>query len=552
MTIRFLQQWNGYNDQSIASLGSTEEARLVGLGIATYRTRALKSGPVFDDLADMLPASEFVGVAQVGNLQLTSDGISYIDQFGNYYHPKHKPGFVLIGDSTLALGNVGGAVTSITATIGGTTATCTSASHGLLPGAVFVMQNANEPEFNGVFECVSWTSTSIFTYTLASPATVTAATGVPVLVNQQRIYDKETVSVANALAGAPCLYLGNFAQGGSKSEHLNRQLDLALDKTKNLWGREADYIFCSVGVNDAADDILSTVTVSNILSAIDRVYAAGKRLVLFTGLPWGAAHANWTVSRLQEHLKTSEHFRQLAKTDKRFILFDAWEYCVDKSVANSEYIATYSADNIHPDKPASWSMALPLKSQLFDKIKYVDDRVLVSVFTNAALSGVAGTNSGTGGSGDVADGFIQNTAGGGAQTAVGSKGTAKSGATEAQRIALTAAAASDSVEFYKDMHTLITAGKRYIAIAKIRKTGADNIKDLPLQIFAINGGNSGFGVMEGSGTYTQGADNDLTLETPPIKFVVGSTRFRPYIRQRASAAGVSTIDIAEFDLLQID
>jgi hypothetical protein len=36
MTIRFVRQWNGYDDQQIATLSYSEEIRLVGLGIAIY------------------------------------------------------------------------------------------------------------------------------------------------------------------------------------------------------------------------------------------------------------------------------------------------------------------------------------------------------------------------------------------------------------------------------------------------------------------------------------------------------------------------------------
>ncbi len=43
MTIRFLNAWNGYDDQDIATLSSAEESRLVGLGLATFDLFAEKS-----------------------------------------------------------------------------------------------------------------------------------------------------------------------------------------------------------------------------------------------------------------------------------------------------------------------------------------------------------------------------------------------------------------------------------------------------------------------------------------------------------------------------
>lgn len=43
MTIRFLQQWNGYDEQDIVTLSGEEETRLVGLGLATYTILATQS-----------------------------------------------------------------------------------------------------------------------------------------------------------------------------------------------------------------------------------------------------------------------------------------------------------------------------------------------------------------------------------------------------------------------------------------------------------------------------------------------------------------------------
>ena len=36
MTIRILQAWNGYPQQAVVSMSSSEENRLVGLGIASF------------------------------------------------------------------------------------------------------------------------------------------------------------------------------------------------------------------------------------------------------------------------------------------------------------------------------------------------------------------------------------------------------------------------------------------------------------------------------------------------------------------------------------
>jgi hypothetical protein len=78
MTIRFLNAWNGYDDQDIATLSSAEESRLVGLGLATYTIRAERSAPatdnmVFESLADIPagvvgPVWDNAGIPYYGNM----------------------------------------------------------------------------------------------------------------------------------------------------------------------------------------------------------------------------------------------------------------------------------------------------------------------------------------------------------------------------------------------------------------------------------------------------------------------------------------------------
>ena len=51
MTIRFLRQWNGYDDQEIVTLSGAEESRLIELGIAVDATSVANkqlSNPVYN------------------------------------------------------------------------------------------------------------------------------------------------------------------------------------------------------------------------------------------------------------------------------------------------------------------------------------------------------------------------------------------------------------------------------------------------------------------------------------------------------------------------
>jgi hypothetical protein len=80
MTIRFLQSWNGYDDQDIATLSSEEETRLVGLGLATYTIRAARSAPATDSMVFESAADIPAGV--VGPVWLADGTYYYFNQSG--------------------------------------------------------------------------------------------------------------------------------------------------------------------------------------------------------------------------------------------------------------------------------------------------------------------------------------------------------------------------------------------------------------------------------------------------------------------------------------
>lgn len=87
MTIRFLRPWNGYDDQTPYNLGAAEEARLVGLGLATDAlAHPRSSGVVFD--GGRLVVSDGANSSQIQSGSVRASRVKY----GTF------------GDSTAALG----------------------------------------------------------------------------------------------------------------------------------------------------------------------------------------------------------------------------------------------------------------------------------------------------------------------------------------------------------------------------------------------------------------------------------------------------------------
>ena len=80
MTIRFLTQWNGYNDQSVASLESSLEASRVSGGIATYAIGPVRSSSVTNVVVS--PSNTAAQNTALIQAALYAGGDIYIDGSG--------------------------------------------------------------------------------------------------------------------------------------------------------------------------------------------------------------------------------------------------------------------------------------------------------------------------------------------------------------------------------------------------------------------------------------------------------------------------------------
>lgn len=512
-----------------------------------YGTAATKDG-VYDTYAEFLDsggAAANPGPVWIGK-QLIQDSRFVFDRL---------PGFVMIGDSTIALGTRSGSITNVTATIGAMTAQMNWNSHGMSRGARFVLQNTNHAEFTGVFTVASIVSANAITFALTSPATVSTSTGAGICTTHQRVKDSEYCNISNFLSGHKGLYLGNFAQGASFTANLDRQLDLALNPANNLWNRAVDIVFMATGINDATTDVSSTVTIANIEAAITRIIAADAIPVLISQFPLSNTATNWSIARSLESRKVVAYFRNKAATDKTFVFIDAHDICVDRGNQYGNWISGYSSDGVHPAKKSALPVAKLIKSQFWDSILSSDDRALTPMIANTTMTGTSGTVSGTGASGSSANTFTVTAAGAGSQTIVASKGLGLSGSTESQRLAVTAAAANDNGNLkYGSLHASITPGDKFVFRARIRTTDSGLLlQDLTTAIWTyIDATTVGYGAMDSyeSGMWDEGID--LMIETPLVEFQSGCTNFAPEIRIRWSAAASGTFDISEFQIYKVN
>lgn len=473
-------------------------------------------------------------------------------------HWDKLPGYIMIGDSTLAQGNRFFQATSITSY--GRTATLTFNNHGLAPGSKFIIRYANESEYNGYFTVTNRVSNNVIEYQLESNPTVSTATGSILLYSQDVTFETNWPTISDALAQQKGLYLGNYALGGSRTSDLSYQLDTALDPNKNLWGRDVDFVFISSGINDVINSVSYEEIISNLESAIERIIAANAVPIVSTMFPLGSAHANWSIAVVTLSRKVNTWIKENVPL-LGGVVIDSNSLCIDLDSQYGDWITNYSVDHIHPQKMATFQVAKEIKRVLWDNITTTDDRELVSIAINPTLSGTGGTESGTGASGDTADNFSITCSGGGSQLGVGSKGLSLTGVGESQRLAVTGASSTDVIEFKgENVATSLSPGDKVVFRLRSRSDSAPTLTGLRhsyLQATAVISGStitlySATMFYNNLATQNLGEAWDLLLETPPITIPEGLTSLLPSYHIRFnSSGGPINFDLSEYEAYKI-
>lgn len=562
----------GYElDKSIASLkhrdylaiGDRPSAASFGPGTANiinsaYKIRSISNGANWvgwgaSDLLANMPTAEAFGKGHwlVGDTVYISNGFIWKSLDNGKLRFKKRPGYACIGGSVMAFGNLTYTGIAVSATPGQSTATFVIPGNRLVKGSSFFVAKFDQTEFNGYFEASSISGNNVVA-TLATVATAANGTGSANALEVESLTDVNFINLGNALAGQPALYFGNFARGGSlSSEHIT-QLGYALNPANNRFGKIPSFIFCSSGGNDILADASTASIIANWETLITQCEQAGVVLVLTTMPPLGSAHGSYNTARA-----SAGHYLNLWLEDQkakgRIKLLDVADKWVNKTSTAGDWVAGYTADYLHPLSTAAFKAASTEVKELFDSITYDElgytETELSSVF---AMTGTAGTATGTGASGTVATGFAMTAIGGGAQTAVAAKvpatGISKG---EAQKITLTGVVVNDAVAFSygASQHGSLTTGDLILAGARIRNFDSPidtDFKGLDAGILITVDGvqkTAVSGILASAASVGFGEGLwDLLFEFPAFKIPAGTTQFNIVIKFTFGANGGVTVD----------
>lgn len=468
-----------------------------------------------------------------------------------------RPGYIQIGDSIFGNGN-NSLQPVLTASPGSNVMTVTIAGHGQWPGAWVLIRGALQAEFNGWFQVTTYISSSVFTVTLKSPATVAVATDAAAsgirMQTQSRWNDRNVIEVANQLAGNRMRYIANAACNGQTSREILARVQA--DVLENPMGFPQYAVVC-VGVNDFLNGTAVSTTIANVTAIIAQIKNGGVEPIMCTLPPIATTATGYSTTVRAAYLRYNGWLKSYCSKNniKLIDLYGAW---VNPTDAAGEWATNYStSDGIHPSPLGVQKLAInslkadiqawtpPVQPRAVAIVDaYATDSSIPQLNTYAIVSGSGGTGTGT-----VATGYIVAVTGTGATT--NTVVSRSDGYGSNQKMVVTSGANSDSatLRFTAAQGTTyagyVSAGDKIRLQACISLTSITALSRFDCWMEFTSGGVTYFAYGTTNSTGTNWTDDMATLviECPEVTVPSGGlTTLNFQMRVQFSGAGGATVE----------
>lgn len=425
MTIRMLQAWNGLPEQLVTTLSSSEESRLVGLGLASF---------------DLDGPAENVRMAQ-----LATDAAGNPISIGGVQIPRSSgKTAVILGDSITGLTNSVSGVSGIVRT--GGVSVATSTSHGLNTGATVRLYNTADAYFGGFGGWFVVTRIDANTFSYPQPGMPDGAAGAGVVLKTNLLDDRSYFNWLNILMGQPFALLRNAGLAGEKTNQIYARIDT------DVLPLSPDFVFVLGGINDVSNGVPAATIKANLQATYQKLLNAGITVVALSVMPYGSGHASFNATNTQTILDVNDWIKRFCAATAGMIFVDAFAATVNPTGSGAA-ASGMLYDNLHPAPKGALAVASACKAVLQNKI--FSPSLLVSsnsdnYGTNAANTNICdsapwttsgGTVTGPA-TGTAAAGFNIEV-GAGSPSLVASVQPRADGIGYNQRIVVTASAASD-------------------------------------------------------------------------------------------------------------
>jgi hypothetical protein len=292
---------------------------------------------------------------------------------------------------------------NMTLTASGTTITAITngaLSHGLSPGQWFYMAEADQDEYNGLFQVVSVTAADVFTYTATTAPTVTPATGT---WGSAGINVTAFDGSADIFPGAWTTLLSkgkirDVAIVGAEGLHTSRLLvtyrkAIRLLEAQTLLAPNA--IRVMTGINDIQNGETEATVISRLKALFDEILADGYILMAYTIWPLNTSSDAQRAMTFNVNRWIGQYGRA-----QKFVVIEGGSVMIDPASATSQLRTGRATDTVHESALGAYYMGIEENTVLGGAIAQpsilsygVQDNIGAIATSNNAL-GASTTNNG--------------------------------------------------------------------------------------------------------------------------------------------------------------
>ena len=343
-----------------------------------------------------------------------------------------------------------------------------------------------------------------------------------------RLLDHGYFSWANAFLGGAFSLIANAGVSGQRTDEMLARIE------SDVIARDPDWVFVQGGWNDINAGYTSQAVIDTLTAICSMLSSRGINVVLLAVAPNNSVTAG--IAR-KLHI-INKGLREYAFSTGGVYFVDTYAAVVDPTSATAAFASLMSSDGTHLSAYGARAYGKAISDVLGEVVQsynylpssnaesYGVDSSSKQIIDNPLLIGTGSAPTGTGASGNLATGWAGGTGGSGASSAAFSLVARSDGKGNNQRIVVSGAAASSSINIRQTgLVSRATNGDVLYAVGEVTISGASDVRSVNLGGSATVGGVTyQLNTLEANGASVNPDQSSFTLQlrTPEFTIPAGS------------------------------
>lgn len=248
---------------------------------------------------------------------------------------------VLLGDSNTAANWAWGVATSMTGSIGATTATVVLTGHQFVANDLVKIDNTNQAECNGDFTVLSRVDANTFTVQLKAPLTVTAATGTIKVHNPKLVANNGFYTYWNLLQSGRLNLLHNAGMSGETTAQILARIP------QDVIPYNPSIVTVLAGTNDVRTGVATATIIANLTNIYAVLLSKGITVAALTIPPLGSGDANYNATTTQQIQDVNAFIKKYCLQNRGMVFIDCHAAIVNPTSEGGAALAANLEDTLH-------------------------------------------------------------------------------------------------------------------------------------------------------------------------------------------------------------